>query len=348
SPTLSAHAAGGAPAAPGAVAASMGAPGIPQYAQGAGPGATSATGQMSARSPSATGSPSMAPAQRSRQVPMEFNHAINYVNKIKMRFAAEPDRYKEFLEILQTYQKESRPIQDVYAQVQVLFSGAPDLLDEFKQFLPDTSESAGSPTTSYARPAGGSASQGQSAVGQHGMGGVPESMAGARLPPVGNFTPVSATGHSGDPFASSTPISGAAAASLVAGAAQAAGASSSSGRKRRAMMSGNAQVPGSVSTKRRNKSAKGEGIVDSSGAYGQPGASITVMQQPINPATATPDELAFFERVKRFIGQPSAYNEFLKLLNLYNQQVLDPKTLVDRAESFIGDDMELFGWFKQF
>ncbi|KAJ2644067.1 hypothetical protein GGF44_000835 [Coemansia sp. RSA 1694] len=75
---------------------------------------------------------------------------------------------------------------------------------------------------------------------------------------------------------------------------------------------------------------------------------ISVVQQPINPATATADELAFFERVKRFIGQPSAYNEFLKLLNLYNQQVLDPKTLVDRAESFIGDDLELFGWFKQF
>ncbi|KAJ2057390.1 hypothetical protein GGI17_005671 [Coemansia sp. S146] len=352
SPTLSAHAAGGAPGAPGLAAPSMGAAGIPQYSQGAGPGSTSAPGQMAARSPSATGSPSLAPAQRSRQVPMEFNHAINYVNKIKMRFAAEPDRYKEFLEILQTYQKESRPIQDVYAQVQVLFAGAPDLLDEFKQFLPDTSESAGSmnsPTTPYARPVGGSTSQGQSVAGQHGMGGVPESMAGARLPPVGNFTPVSTTGHGADPFASTTPTAGAAAASLVAGAAaQAAGAASSSGRKRRAMMSGNVQVPGSASTKRRSKAAKGEGIVDPTGAYGQPGASIAAVQQPINPATATADELAFFERVKRFIGQPSAYNEFLKLLNLYNQQVLDPKTLVDRAESFIGDDLELFGWFKQF
>ncbi|KAJ2100832.1 hypothetical protein GGI16_003605 [Coemansia sp. S142-1] len=349
SPTLSAHAAGGAP---GGAASSMGAAGIPQYSQGAGPGSISAPGQMVARSPSATGSPSLAPAQRSRQAPMEFNHAINYVNKIKMRFAAEPDRYKEFLEILQTYQKESRPIQDVYAQVQVLFAGAPDLLDEFKQFLPDTSESAGSmgsPTTPYARPVGGSSSQGQPVAGQHGMGGVPESMAGARLPPVGNFTPVSTTGHGADPFASTTPTAGAAAASLVAGAAaQAAGAASSSGRKRRAMMSGNVQVPGSASTKRRSKAAKVEGVVDLTSSYSQPGSSTSVVQQPINPATATADELAFFERVKRFIGQPSAYNEFLKLLNLYNQQVLDPKTLVDRAESFIGDDLELFGWFKQF
>ncbi|KAJ2493505.1 hypothetical protein IWW37_000594 [Coemansia sp. RSA 2050] len=348
SPTLSAHTAGGALAVPGATGTSLGAS---QYLQGAGSGLASATGQISAHSPSAAGSPNMAPAQRSRPMAMEFNHAINYVNKIKMRFAAEPDRYKEFLEILQTYQKEARPIQEVYAQVQVLFAGAPDLLDEFKQFLPDKSQSAGSPSAAapYARPVDGSASQGQSVAGQHGMGGVPESMAGARLPPVGNFTPVSTTGHGADPFVSTTPTASAAAASLAAGAtAQAISATSSSGRKRRAMMSGTAQVPGSASTKRRSKTAKVEGIVDPSGAYGQAGTPIAVIQQPINPATATADELAFFERVKRFIGQPSAYNEFLKLLNLYNQQVLDPKTLVDRAESFIGDDMELFGWFKQF
>ena len=45
--------------------------------------------------------------------PAEFNHAINFVNKIKNRFNRRPDTYKSFLEILQTYQKEQRPIQDV-------------------------------------------------------------------------------------------------------------------------------------------------------------------------------------------------------------------------------------------
>lgn len=42
------------------------------------------------------------------------------------------------MEILQTYQKEQRPIQEVYNQVQVLFNGDSELLAEFKQFLPDT------------------------------------------------------------------------------------------------------------------------------------------------------------------------------------------------------------------
>jgi len=43
----------------------------------------------------------------------EFNHAIQYLNKIKARYSDDPDTYKQFLEILQTYQKEQRQIQDV-------------------------------------------------------------------------------------------------------------------------------------------------------------------------------------------------------------------------------------------
>jgi paired amphipathic helix protein Sin3a len=40
------------------------------------------------------------------------------------RFATQPDIYKQFLEILQTYQRESKPIQDVYGQVTHLFKTA--------------------------------------------------------------------------------------------------------------------------------------------------------------------------------------------------------------------------------
>ncbi|TMW42379.1 hypothetical protein DOY81_012540, partial [Sarcophaga bullata] len=38
------------------------------------------------------------------QQPVEFNHAITYVNKIKNRFLNQPEKYKKFLEILHTYQ----------------------------------------------------------------------------------------------------------------------------------------------------------------------------------------------------------------------------------------------------
>jgi paired amphipathic helix protein Sin3a len=82
--------------------------------------------------------PNLAPLNAPKAKQVEFNHAISYVNKIKTRFAAEPDKYKQFLEILQTY-KQSKPIKEVYKEVSELFKGSADLLDEFKQFLPDVS-----------------------------------------------------------------------------------------------------------------------------------------------------------------------------------------------------------------
>merc|ERR1719171_3294091 len=82
--------------------------------------------------------------------PVEFNHAINYVNKIKNRFQGQPDVYKQFLEILHTYQKDQRAIKEghqptgrfltegeVFAQVAKLFQNQEDLLNEFSQFLPE-------------------------------------------------------------------------------------------------------------------------------------------------------------------------------------------------------------------
>uniref|UniRef100_A0A8C7R1C1 Paired amphipathic helix protein Sin3a n=1 Tax=Oncorhynchus mykiss TaxID=8022 RepID=A0A8C7R1C1_ONCMY len=97
--------------------------------------------------------PSSGPPLQNNQ-PVEFNHAINYVNKIKNRFQGQPDIYKAFLEILHTYQKEQRNAkeaggnytpalteQEVYAQVARLFKNQEDLLSEFGQFLPDANSS---------------------------------------------------------------------------------------------------------------------------------------------------------------------------------------------------------------
>ena len=54
------------------------------------------------------------------KTPMEFDHAINYVNKIKKRFQNDTQVYKDFLDILHTYQKEQRDIEVVYKQVRQL------------------------------------------------------------------------------------------------------------------------------------------------------------------------------------------------------------------------------------
>ncbi len=88
---------------------------------------------------------------------MEFNHAITYVNKIKNRFQGQPEVYKQFLEILHTYQKDQKAIKEghppsgrhlteaeVYAQVSKLFQNQEDLLAEFGQFLPEATNDSSS------------------------------------------------------------------------------------------------------------------------------------------------------------------------------------------------------------
>lgn len=85
--------------------------------------------------------------------PVEFNHAINYVNKIKLRYQNKPEVYKTFLDILHLYQNEQKQLKDtgrpclvgmktvsetdVFNQVSMLFKDDPDLLSEFSHFLPD-------------------------------------------------------------------------------------------------------------------------------------------------------------------------------------------------------------------
>ncbi|KAH9526139.1 Paired amphipathic helix protein Sin3a [Dermatophagoides farinae] len=91
--------------------------------------------------------------------PVEFNHAINYVNKIKNRFLDQPEIYKQFLDILQSYQKEQDNSgqkilteSEVFSKVSKLFENQPDLLQEFSQFLPDAHNSSGSSTVGAVGP----------------------------------------------------------------------------------------------------------------------------------------------------------------------------------------------------
>ena len=60
-------------------------------------------------------------AQQGQRKQPEFDHARNYVKKIKLRFANQPHIYKAFLEVLHTYHKEQHTIKDVYEQVANLF-----------------------------------------------------------------------------------------------------------------------------------------------------------------------------------------------------------------------------------
>ncbi|KAK9837425.1 hypothetical protein WJX81_001540 [Elliptochloris bilobata] len=70
---------------------------------------------------------------------VEFDQAINYVNKIKTRFHTDERVYKAFLEILNMYRKGQKTISNVYEEVALLFRAHRDLLEEFTYFLPDSS-----------------------------------------------------------------------------------------------------------------------------------------------------------------------------------------------------------------
>ncbi|GLU03025.1 hypothetical protein SLE2022_202450 [Rubroshorea leprosula] len=80
--------------------------------------------------------------QPPQKKPVEFEEAINFVNKIKTRFQGDDRVYKSFLDILNMYRKENKSISEVYQEVATLFQDHPDLLNEFTHFLPDASATA--------------------------------------------------------------------------------------------------------------------------------------------------------------------------------------------------------------
>lgn len=92
----------------------------------------------------------------------------------------------------------------------------------------------------------------------------------------------------------------------------------------------------------------------SKGPTDQPPSSPSLvprLPEPLPPTTtsaATNEELSFFDRAKKAIGNKNAMNEFLKLCNLFSQDFIDRSTLVYRARAFIGNNPELIKWFSEF
>jgi paired amphipathic helix protein Sin3a len=76
-----------------------------------------------------------------------------------------------------------------------------------------------------------------------------------------------------------------------------------------------------------------------------------VIPEPLAPtatSAATSEELAFFDRVKKYIANKSTMNEFLKLCNLFSQDLIDRNVLVHKVSNFIGGNPDLMNWFKVF
>ncbi|RMY87163.1 hypothetical protein D0862_10751 [Hortaea werneckii] len=319
-------------------------------ATGGGGGGSSGGGARAGTSPRGTPGPSQDPnalGEAEKRPPVEFNHAISYVNKIKNRFSQHPDIYKQFLEILQTYQRESKPIQDVYGQVTRLFNTAPDLLEDFKQFLPESAAAAkaaergriaaeeGAMLSNLRHGANdvygtGSPVMSREAGGAH--MGTPGHGQGRGLPPVGNFAPTPM--GKGEKKRKNQERQGT--VESVAGPSAAKAPPQMGGpANKRQKQTANQNVNGRAD----------QGVLQAVSP-----SLVPALPVPIAPTTsaATSEEMSFFDRAKKVISNKNTMNEFLKLCNLFSQDLIDGTTLVHRAKSFIGGNPDLMKWFSDF
>lgn len=303
-----------------------------------------------------------APAGQGQQTghQLEFNHAILYVNKIKTRFANQPDIYKQFLEILQTYQRELKPIGEVYEQVTQLFVNLPDLLDDFKRFLPD---SANLQQNFESREENGVTQLGHvsnahvanNVVVNPGAAGGEHAFYGnvSQLPPLGNFQPATGTAVAAEqqrayPYATA-PEAEHKEGALRKGSEHYDYENNYNDEAQYLSIRGGVQA---VSLKKGY--TPGMTASNGSGAVRANATLVPGIPEPVPPcatakSSSLTEELAFFDKVKRAIGNKQTYNEFLKMLNLFLQDIIDKDTLVERVDVFLGDaHIDLLNWFKQF
>ncbi|KAG0047678.1 Transcriptional regulatory protein sin3 [Gryganskiella cystojenkinii] len=278
-------------------------------------------GYMNQPPSQAAGPASAQNGANNKKTPVEFNHAINYVHKIKNRFSNDPETYKQFLELLQAYQKEMKPITDVYTHVTQLFKNAPDLLDEFKQFLPENGNPPNPDLFDEMMPQPSTPAPPQRS-----------------LPVLSTLSNGVAVGD----FPSPPPndMYGKKGSQMPPGPA----IPSSSKKKRAVPTTANDRplpegIPG-------NKKRVKHYHVPEVGGISPPIS--TTQPAVVTKSPASVEELAFFDRVKRFLSNKQTYSEFLKLLNLFSQDILDRKLLVEKVETFLAPNKELMEWFKAF
>ena len=245
------------------------------------------------------------------------------------RFAQQPEIYKQFLEILQTYQRESKPIQDVYSQVTQLFISAPDLLEDFKQFLPESAAHAKAQAAARAQQADVEMSSVRNEPGY--AAGLPQTQTPrptAKMPPMGQFDPPSTSKENKKRKAPAT----------------GAGQTQAHGPQESRMRALDAQ-----STNKRQKFDNKPKTSELPVAPAVDPTLVPALPEPLPPApsaSTSQEELGFFERAKKQIGNRASYTEFLKLINLYSQDIIDKYVLADRVQSFIGSNPDLMAWFR--
>lgn len=222
-----------------------------------------------------------------------------------------------------------------------LFNTAPDLLEDFKQFLPESAAHAKQQAAARQAEEAVQTSNVRGEPGYPGAGGLPSQTPNrdVKMPPLGQFN-VKDSAKDGKkrrgPGAPSSTLG-----SLPGPSAPEAARMGDPQGRPQALQVGNA-----------NKRAKVHHPKPSQAdAPSVSPTLIPALPEPIPPSnslTPTQEEFAFFDRVKKYIGNKSTFSEFLKLCNLYSTDLIDRQVLVKRAAGYIGSHPELFAWFKRF
>jgi len=214
----------------------------------------------------------------------------------------------------------------VYAQVTSLFNTAPDLLEDFKQFLPESAAS----NKNGPRPDDVLAMTGLTQTTPQPSHTIKNDQ---KMPPVGNFAPPPSATKDNKKRPRNDKLPQASPANAVVDSPALASRT----------------IPSVGPANKRAKLNNHKTLV--SGAPAIEPTLTPVLPGPMPPsssANATEEEIGFFDKVKKYIGNRSTMNEFLKLCNMYSQSLIDTNDLVHKASQFIGGNQELMTFFKNF
>ncbi|KIJ15185.1 hypothetical protein PAXINDRAFT_134088 [Paxillus involutus ATCC 200175] len=240
--------------------------------------------------------------------------AVQYVQKIKQR--CDEATYRRFLEILGRYHTMADAVdeREVSAEIARLFKDDPDLRSDFRIFMPEKSQALFDDMDESFLTAPAEARRTRSST--------PLDRSSRRKPEVS-----------------------------LAAAAEA--ATIPQKRKRKGNEREREIAPRTGSAQRASLAINGNGT--SLDRVASPAFSLLRQQQQQSQYAApipVPglDETHFFDRVKRAINNRDAFNEFLRLVNLFTQELIDTARLVREARNFLGDGdlmrqfREILGW----
>uniref|UniRef100_A0A1Q3EYU6 Paired amphipathic helix protein Sin3a n=1 Tax=Culex tarsalis TaxID=7177 RepID=A0A1Q3EYU6_CULTA len=312
--------------------------------------------------------------------PVEFNHAITYVNKIKNRFHSQPEKYKRFLEILHTYQKEQKIYKEgpqggcnagakqlteaeVYTQVAKLFDNQEDLLREFGQFLPDATSHAPSSLHAGANKNHTLHEQSQPPVPPQPhskkMSGSVMNASGVKSFNSSHAANLSRLqerdyGASEKDFASGGPGSGRGSNVGIekeprnhvsnqkyahnAAAMQGSGLGGGNATKRSPSYQSVAPMGGHGMPPREREGPPTK-------RYKPTCRDITIAEAS---KFGTLNDYAFFDKVRKALRSPDVYENFLRCLTLFNQEIVSKSELQTLVTPFLSRFPDLLKWFQEF